>query len=447
MRYLPHNDDIRWQMLKEIGVNSIEELFSAIPKSAIQKNKYRLDKHREEFLVAEHLSQLADKNLSSKNIPFFLGAGAYNHHIPASIDHLIQRSEWLTAYTPYQPEISQGTLQALFEFQTQVAELTKMDIANASMYDGSTASAEAALMARRITKRNKLIISGGLHPHYIEVIKTYIDNDDELIITQANPLAKDDLTKNLDENVAAIIVQTPSFFGSLYDIKYLAQKAHERGTLLIVVITEIISLGLLEAPGILGADIVVAEGQSLGNPLNFGGPYLGLLATRDKFMRQIPGRLCGQTIDAAGRRSFTLTLSTREQHIRREKATSNICTNAGLCALAFSIHLTLLGAKGLVRLAKLNHLRARQLATMLSKNKNIKLLNKNFFNEISVQLNKPAIRVVENLLKKNILAGVPAQRLIPHDENMQNILILAATELTKQTHIEELCLALEEELL
>ena len=446
MRYLPHSDNEREQMLKTIGIGSVDELFSPIPKKALEQCDIDLPNHKSEFLVEQHISELANKNICATDVPFFIGAGAYHHHIPASVDHLIQRSEWLTAYTPYQPEISQGTLQALFEFQTQVATLMGMDIANASMYDGSSATAEAALMAKRITRRKKIILSGGLHPQYRDVIYTYLNNDENLITQPVCPSGQGDIISQIDEDIAAIIVQTPDFFGSLRDVKLLAKKAHEKGALLIVVITEIISLGLLEAPGNLGADIVVAEGQSLGNSLNFGGPYLGLLATRAKFTRQIPGRLCGETIDGAGRRSYTLTLSTREQHIRREKATSNICTNAGLCALAFSIHLTLLGGTGLEKLARLNHQKACELANGLKQITGVKLLNNSFFNEMVVRLAKPATEVVNSLAKKNILAGIPVKRLDPDFADAENLLLLAATELTSTQDIKSLCVALREEL-
>ena len=438
MRYLPHSDVERAEMLKKIGVKSVDELFATVPASPMKSASFNLPDHMAEFSVSGKLSELAGKNMVAGNVPFFIGAGAYRHHIPASVDHLVQRSEWLTAYTPYQPEISQGTLQALFEFQTQVAELTGMDVANASMYDGSTAAAEAVLMARRITRRKKIVLSGGVHPQYCDVINTYLNNGRDLLNLGSSPDAQGDIFSNIDEETAAIVVQTPDFYGGLRDIKSLADAAHEKGALLIVVITEIISLGLLQAPGALGADIVVAEGQSLGNALNFGGPYIGLMATRQKFIRQMPGRLCGETVDASGRRGFALTLSTREQHIRREKATSNICTNAGLCSLAFSIHLSLLGGAGLTKLARLNHARACELADALEKVPGIELVNKTFFNEMSVRLPKPAQDVVKALAAENILGGVPASRLKPDDDELQNLLILAATELTTKEDIDAL---------
>ncbi len=442
MRYLPHSDAERKQMLDVIGVNKADDLFASIPKLAFKSKDFNLPDHSPEFLVQAKLEAMAKKNICASDAAFFVGGGAYRHHVPASVDHLIQRSEWLTAYTPYQPEISQGTLQVLFEFQTQVANLTGMEVANASMYDGSTATAEAALMARRLTRKNKVIMLSGLHPQYLDVVKTYLGDDDGLVcLSEADDA---NIGSIIDDKTAAIVVQTPDFYGNLRDIKSLADIAHAKNALLIVVITEIVSLGLLEAPGKLGADIVVAEGQSLGNPLNYGGPYLGLMATRQKFVRQIPGRLCGETVDASGRRGYVLTLSTREQHIRREKATSNICTNAGLCALAFSIHLSLLGQKGLAKLAKLNHARAVKLAQALKEIAGVELLNKSFFNEMSVRLSKPANEVVEALAKKNILCGIPVSRLLPNEKEAENLLILTATELTSDEDIDRLSSGLQE---
>jgi glycine dehydrogenase subunit 1 len=381
---------------------------------------------------------LAGKNRAGADGPFFVGAGAYRHHVPATVDHLIQRSEWLTAYTPYQPEVSQGTLQMLFEFQTQVAHLTGMDVANASMYDGSTATAEAVLMARRLTRKDKIILSGGLHPHYRDVVHTYLDNSPNLISLAASPDGQGDILDRIDDDTAAIVIQTPDFFGHLRDVKRAAEAIHAKGGLLIVVVTEVVSLGLLEAPGALGADIVVCEGQSIGNSLNFGGPYVGLMATKKEFIRQMPGRLCGETVDADGNRGFVLTLSTREQHIRREKATSNICTNSGLCALAFSIHMGLLGEAGLTRLARLNHERAVRLSKALRAVPNVELLNTTFFNEMTIRLPVPAAPIVELLAKADVLAGVPVSRLIPNDPSVENLIVLAATELTTDTDIDML---------
>lgn len=446
MRYLPHSAHERAEMLGVIGAADIEALFSAVPKSALKSFRLDLPDHSPEFMVEAHMRALANKNQAGGDGPFFVGAGAYRHHVPATVDHLIQRSEWLTAYTPYQPEISQGTLQMLFEFQTQVAKITGMDVANASLYDGSTGTAEAVLMARRLTRRSKIVLSGGLHPHYRDVVKAYLKDDADLVCLSPSPEGQGDILEHIDGNTAAIVIQTPDFYGHLRDLKGAAEAAHAQGALLIVVVTEVVSLGLLEAPGALGADIVVAEGQSIGNALNFGGPYLGLMATRKEFIRQMPGRVCGETVDADGNRGFVLTLSTREQHIRREKATSNICTNSGLCALAFSIHMGLLGEAGFVRLARLNHANAIRLADALDGVPGVTVLNQTFFNEMTIRVTQPAAGLVERLAKRGILAGVPASRLLPEDPEVDNLLILAATELTTEADIAALCAALTEEL-
>jgi len=446
MRYLPHSAAERADMLAVIGAGSAEALFGAVPKGALLTRPVDLPAHSPEFLVEAHMKALAAKNHAAADGPFFVGAGAYRHHVPATVDHLIQRSEWLTAYTPYQPEVSQGTLQMLFEFQTQVAHLTGMEVANASMYDGSTATAEAVLMARRLTRKDKIILSGGLHPHYRDVVSTYLDNSPNLIPLPASPEGQGDILSQIDDDTAAIVIQTPDFFGHLRDVEKAAEAVHAKGGLLIVVVTEVVSLGLIEAPGALGADIVVCEGQSIGNSLNFGGPYVGLMATRKEFIRQMPGRLCGETVDADGNRGFVLTLSTREQHIRREKATSNICTNSGLCALAFSIHMGLLGEAGLTRLAKLNHANAVKLARMLKTVPGIELLNKSFFNEMTIRLPVPAAPVIELLAKAEVLAGVPVSRLIPNDPKVENLIVLAATELTTDSDIEMLAECLTEAL-
>jgi len=446
MRYLPHSAAERADMLAVIGAGSAEALFGSVPKGALLTRPVDLPAHSPEFLVEAHMKALAAKNHAAADGPFFVGAGAYRHHIPATVDHLIQRSEWLTAYTPYQPEVSQGTLQMLFEFQTQVAHLTGMEVANASMYDGSTATAEAVLMARRLTRKDKIILSGGLHPHYRDVVSTYLDNSPNLIRLPASPEGQGDILSQIDDDTAAIVIQTPDFFGHLRDVEKAAEAVHAKGGLLIVVVTEVVSLGLIEAPGALGADIVVCEGQSIGNSLNFGGPYVGLMATRKEFIRQMPGRLCGETVDADGNRGFVLTLSTREQHIRREKATSNICTNSGLCALAFSIHMGLLGEAGLTRLAKLNHANAVKLARMLKTVPGIELLNKSFFNEMTIRLPVPAAPVIELLAKAEVLAGVPVSRLIPNDPKVENLIVLAATELTTDSDIEMLAECLTEAL-
>jgi glycine cleavage system P protein (glycine dehydrogenase) subunit 1 len=446
MRYLPHSDTERAEMLGVIGATSIEALFSAVPTKALKTFDLKLPKHSPEYLVEAHMRALAGKNRAGSDGPFFVGAGAYRHHVPATVDHLIQRSEWLTAYTPYQPEISQGTLQMLFEFQTQVAKITGMEVANASLYDGSTGTAEAVLMARRLTRRSKIVLSGGLHPHYRDVVRSYLKDDADLVCLPASPEGQGDILAQIDETTAAIVIQTPDFYGHLRNLKTAADAAHAKGALLIVVVTEIVSLGLLESPAAYGADIVVAEGQSIGNALNFGGPYLGLMATRKEFIRQMPGRLCGETVDADGQRGFVLTLSTREQHIRREKATSNICTNSGLCALAFSIHMGLLGEAGFTKLARLNHARACALADALAGVPGVELLNRTFFNEMTIRVVTPAAALIEALAARGILAGVPVSRLEPDNPDVANLIVLAATELTSDEDIAALVAALTEEL-
>lgn len=429
MRYLPLNDADRSDMLARIGVDSIDDLFADIPAKARLNDLVDLPRRAGELQVERQLSAMAGKNISAGSVPFFVGAGAYKHHVPATVDHLIQRSEFLTSYTPYQPEITQGTLQYLFEFQTQVAALTAMDVANASMYDGSTGTAEAVLMAHRVTKRKKAVLSGGLHPQYREVVEGLSDlAEDKLVSLPADPTGTEDILSQIDDETSCVVVQSPSFYGQLIDLKPIAEKAHAHGALLIAVFTEVVSLGLIEPPGTQGADIVVGEGQSIGNGLNFGGPYVGLFATNQKFVRQMPGRLCGETVDAEGRRGFVLTLSTREQHIRREKATSNICTNSGLCSLAFSIHMSLLGGEGLKKLARINHANAVKLKQALAAVPGAEVLNKAYFNEFTVKLSKPAHDVVEALAAKSILGGVPVSRLEPGNPDLENLLVVASTE-------------------
>jgi len=431
MRYLPLTPDNRAAMLAKIGAPNVDELFRDVPTAAVvSRSAFDLPDTQGELEVERALSRMAARNVSAGSVPFFCGAGAYRHHVPAAVDHLIQRSEFLTSYTPYQPEIAQGTLQYLFEFQTQVALLTGMEVANASLYDGSTATAEAILMAQRLTKRPKAILSGGLHPHYAETVETVANLSGQVVRAPVTPGKAEDVAALIDNQTACVVVQSPDVFGLIRDLKPIAEAAHAKGALLIAVVTEIVSLGLLEPPGHQGADIVAAEGQSIGNGLNFGGPYVGLFATREKFIRQMPGRLCGETRDASGKRGYVLTLSTREQHIRRDKATSNICTNSGLCCLAFTIHLSLLGEEGLTRLACANHARATGLADCLSRISGVELVTPSFFNEFTIRLPRPAASVVDALAEKRIIAGVPASRPWPHERDVRDLLIVAATEMT-----------------
>jgi glycine dehydrogenase subunit 1 len=429
MRYLPLTEADRRAMLGRIGVPSVESLYRDVPEFARLAAPVDLPAHLGELEVEREISALAAKNLGTSAVPSFLGAGAYRHHIPAAVDHLIQRGEFLTSYTPYQPEITQGTLQYLFEFQTQVAALTAMEVANASMYDGSTATAEAVLMAMRITRRNRAVLAGNLHPHYRETVETLGRlAGHEVVALPPAPRGQEDLAAQIDKGVACVVVQTPDVYGHLHDLTALAEQAHAAGALLVAVFTEAVSLGVVQPPGAMGADIVVGEGQSIGNALSFGGPYVGLLATRQKYVRQMPGRLCGETVDKDGRRGFVLTLSAREQHIRREKATSNICTNSGLCALAFTIHMTLLGEAGLRRLARINHANAVLLADMLAAVPGVEVLNEAFFNEFTIRVPGDAADVIEKLAAKGVLGGVPVSRLEPDRPELRDLIVVAATE-------------------
>jgi glycine dehydrogenase subunit 1 len=444
MRYLPLTDIDRRAMLGAIGVPSVDSLFRDAPEAARLDGPVDLPPAMGELEVERALGGMAAKSVSAGSVPFFIGAGVYRHHVPASVDHLIQRGEFLTSYTPYQPEVAQGTLQMLFEFQTQVALITGMEVANASMYDGATGCAEAVMMANRLTRRTKAVLSGGLHPHYREATATHARFLGFTLAAPAPaPTGGEDLMALVDGETSCVVVQNPDFFGHVRDYSALGEACRAKGALLVVVVTEAVSLGAVKPPGEMGADIVAAEGQSIGNALNFGGPHVGLFATREKFVRQMPGRLVGQTVDADGRRGWVLTLSTREQHIRREKATSNICTNSGLCALAFTIHLALLGEAGFARLAALNHATAARLADRLGRVKGVTVLNESFFNEMTLRLAKSAAPVVEKLAAAGILGGVPASRFYPRDKSVADLLIVAATETNTDEDIEKFATTLE----
>ncbi|MBK8861027.1 MAG: aminomethyl-transferring glycine dehydrogenase subunit GcvPA [Sphingomonadales bacterium] len=449
MRYLPLTPADRQAMLATIGAASIDDLFIDVPAEARLSGPIAgLPGHASEMAVERHFSALARQNMAAGHHPFFLGCGAYKHHIPASVDHLIQRGEFLTAYTPYQPEIAQGTLQMLFEFQTQVARLYGCDVANASMYDGSTACWEAISMAARVTKRTKAILSSGLHPHYVSLAKTMAKFTGDQLMTSAPDLSaetdSEQLLAAIDADTSCVVVQYPDILGRIEDLSAIAAKAHEQGALLVAVVTEPVALGAIRSPGEMGADIVVGEGQSIGVGLQFGGPYVGLFACKEKFVRQMPGRLCGETVDAEGKRGFVLTLSTREQHIRREKATSNICTNAGLCALAFSTHMTLLGERGLRDLAALNHAQAVSAAERLEKVPGVSLVNESFFNEFTLKLPKEARPVVRALADRKVLGGVSLGRLYPGNPVLEKGLVVAVTEVVTPEDIEAFANALEE---
>jgi len=445
MRYLPLSDADRRDMLAVVGATTIDDLFVDVPQAARLDGTIRgLPDHASELAVERHMARLADENLSAGEAPFFIGCGAYRHHIPSSVDHLIQRGEFLTSYTPYQPEIAQGTLQVLFEFQTQVARLYGCDVANASMYDGSTACWEAIAMAGRVTRRKRAVLSSGLHPHYVSVAKTMAKFTGDVLDYEAPALdvATDVDGLAVDSETSCVVVQCPDILGRIADLSALAARCHENGALLVVVNTEPVALGAIKSPGEMGADIVVGEGQSIGVGLNFGGPYVGLFACQEKFVRQMPGRLTGETVDAEGKRGFVLTLSTREQHIRREKATSNICTSSVLCALAWTMHMTLLGEKGLRQLAAVNHARAVQAAEKLAAVPGVRLLNDSFFNEFTLILPKEARPAVREMAEAGVLGGVSLGRLYPGEDALANGLVVAVTETVTEEDIDILAKAL-----
>lgn len=426
-------------MLHQVGLNSAAELFDSIPEDLRLSRNLRTTAALSEIELLAGFEQLAARNKGATRTSF-LGAGAYQHYIPTIVDHIISRSEFFTAYTPYQPEISQGTLQTIFEFQTLVCQLTGMEVANASMYDGSTALAEAVLMAERVTKRSKVVACGAIHPEYLEVITTYVQHAGiELLRAPINPETGQaaDAADLLDDKTAAIVVQSPNFFGCIEDVAALAEKAHSVGALLIVTITESISLGLLKSPGACGADIVVAEGQSFGVPLSFGGPYLGLFATREKYARQIPGRLVGEAYDKAGRRGFVLTLATREQHIRREKATSNICTNEGLIALAATVYLETMGRRGLQEVAMQCAQKTAYAAQRISELKGFAIpFTGPRFNEFVVRAPVAAKELLSRLAaERNITGGLPLSRYFP---DKPNELLVCVTEMNSRSEIDAL---------
>lgn len=423
MRYLPQTKKGREEMLEAIGVKSVRDLYCDVPERAFIKGLAKIPMHKGEMEIEQTLAGYANENHAAGEGPFFLGAGCYNHHIPASVDYIIQRSEFLTAYTPYQPEIAQGTLTAVFEFQTFIAQLTGQDIANASMYDGATACVEAVLMAMRITGRNTVAIGNELHPHYCDVINSYMKNHPDVTVDDGEP----------DAETACVVLQSPDFYGKPEAYESWRKKCDDTGAMMIVVINEIVSLGLLPAPSM--ADIVCGEAQSVGVAMSFGGPHVGFFACKEQFVRQMPGRLVGQTIDADGKRGFVLTLSTREQHIRREKATSNICTNQGLCALAFTVHMALLGEGGFKQLAVINHERACDLVDALGKVEGVTVENETFFNEFVVSLPISADEAVELLAEEGIIAGYALGG---------NRLLMAATEMTTEEDMEILVSALKE---
>jgi glycine dehydrogenase subunit 1 len=440
LRYIPNSPDERVDMLRQIGAGSIETLFESIPEALRLRRPLNVPAALSEIELLKKFDEMAARNQAADRTSF-LGAGAYAHYIPTVVDHLISRSEFFTAYTPYQPEISQGTLQAIFEFQTLVCQLTGMDIANASMYDGSTAMAEAVLMAERVTKRGKVLASSAIHPEYLHVAHTYVQHAGiELQHAPFDAATGQILAaacESIDDKTAAIVVQSPNFFGGIEDLEALSRKAHAHGALLIVAVTEAMSFGLLRSPGACGADIVVAEGQSFGVPLSFGGPYVGLFATRDKYARQIPGRLVGEAYDKKGRRGFVLTLATREQHIRREKATSNICTNEGLIALAATVYLETMGPRGIQQVARQCAQKAHYAARQISRLEGFSLpFSGPFFNEFVVRAPVPASPLLEKLAReKEIDGGIALSRF---DANRPNDFLVCVTETNTREQIDAL---------
>lgn len=438
MRYFPHNEKDIQEMLQKIGVQSLDQLFSTVPESLRLDRPLAVEPALDERALMDHLESLASKQ---PKVPPFLGAGAYPHHVPPSVDQLLMRGELYTAYTPYQPEIAQGTLQITFEFQTYVTMLTGLEVANASMYDGASAAAEAALMAVRISrgKRNKVVVSKALHPEYRDVIRTYLVDGFEVVEVGYGPDGRTDLEAleaAVDENTAGVLIGYPNFFGVVEDLGAAAKIAAAKGAVAISCTTEALSFGLLQAPGALGVEIAVGEMQSFGNGLNYGGPGLGFFATREKYLRQFPGRVAGATVDRTGKRGFVLTLSTREQHIRREKATSNICTNHGLNATAATIHLSMLGKHGLRALALLNYRRARYAREELTKVGAVSLFSGPVFNEFAIRAPADA---VERISKAGLAGGLPLSRFYPE---LEQGLLLCVTELHDKTRIDALVAAL-----
>jgi glycine dehydrogenase subunit 1 len=437
MPYIPHTERDREEMLATIGVGAFDELLEAVPVER-RYPELRLPRALSEPEVLRYMMRLSERNRDVDHTVSLLGAGAYNHFIPSAVSRVTGRSEFYTAYTPYQPEVSQGTLQAIYEFQTMVASLMGMDVANASMYDGATAAAEAALLAVHFTRRRRVLVSRSFHPEWLRVLRTFTSGmglEIELVGDEAEPwrLEPAHLEGALDDRAACLLVQYPNFFGALEDVRALGDAAHEAGALLAVAAYPV-ALGLLKSPGELGADIAVGEGQSLGNELNYGGPYLGLFATREKYVRFMPGRLVGATKDLEGRKGYVLTLQTREQHIRREKATSNICTNEALNALAATAYLSLMGPSGLRQVARLSHNNARYLAEGLAELPGWEVLTPApYFNELVVRCPTPAAEVIERALERDVLAGVGLGRFLPEHGDK---LLVCATELTPKEDLD-----------
>jgi glycine dehydrogenase subunit 1 len=444
MRYIPNTDADRQVMVEAIGLPAVEDLFNGIPDDLRFAGPLNIPKALAEQEVLRHMRTLAGHNANVEDYAAFLGAGAYHHFIPSIVPVLTSRGEFMTAYTPYQPEMAQGTLQAVYEYQTLICQLADMEVANASLYDASTGVAEAVLMARRVTQRDEALLSEAVHPEYRAVLRTYLQNlgmqVHEIAVDEAGqtPLAR--VRERLSPRMACVVVQSPNFFGVIEDLTRFAEVLHHEKALLVQAVAEPVSLGLLKPPGAWGADIVVGEGQSFGNALSYGGPYLGFFATKDQYVRQMPGRLVGETVDTEGRRGYVLTLSTREQHIRRGKATSNICTNEGLCALAATIHLCTLGKVGLRRLAELNLQRATYARQQLATIPGCRVpFTGPTFNEFVLETPKPAGDLIRQLSAQRLIPGIDLGRFYPERSHQ---LLMCVTEMNSRDDIDRLCSAL-----
>jgi glycine dehydrogenase subunit 1 len=436
-------------MLDAVGVSRPSDLFTSIPERLRLGRPLNLPPAASEIELRREFAGFARRNATTAGHAWFLGGGAYNHDIPAAVPQLLLRSEFYTSYTPYQPEISQGTLQAIFEFQSLICLLTEMDVSNASLYDGASALAEAVLMAHRIARKPRIVVSGAVHPHYVKAVRTYTKNLDVEIVTL--PLGAEGRTEPsaaaaaLGDRSSAFVVQSPSFLGCIEDTAALAAEAKRAGALTIAVVAEPVSLGMLRGPGGVGADIVVGEGQSFGVPLSLGGPYVGFIASKEALVRQLPGRIVGEARDAQGRTGYVLTLATREQHIRREKATSNICTNQGLLALAATIHLSLLGRDGLHRLALQNHHKASYAAGRISAVRGCRLVySAPFFNEFVVDLPADPAEIGRALLRRGIVGGLPLGKFHPGaTPSLDRAMLFCVTEMNAREEIDRLAEALE----
>jgi glycine dehydrogenase subunit 1 len=445
MRYLPHTPENISEMLSVIGVNSLDDLFSTVPPQCRRKNELNLPDRLNEWELTSHIETLAGTMAVSPEYKVFMGAGSYEHHIPAAISHLLSRSEFVTAYTPYQPEMSQGTLQAIFEYQTLTARLLGMQVANASQYDGASSLAEAALMAIRITRKKKVAVSNLIHPHYRTVLKTYLKPSDyEIVELPYLPDGTTDLTQlEGAQDLAAVAVQSPNFFGCIENLQSISAQVRTQKTLVIACFAEPLAYGLIKNPGSQGADIACGEGQSLGIPRSFGGPALGMFAAKSEYVRNMPGRLVGQTTDVEGRRGFVLTLATREQHIRREKATSNICTNHSLCALASAMYMAALGGTGIKALARLNYDKCEYLKSELRRAGFKIPFQQPTFNEFVVEFPDGFVKTYDRLVKEKMIPGLPLEC---HYRELKNHYLLCVTETISKQDMDELVDAIKREI-